>query len=99
MERQIQHKALEMMAESLRRNPLVTGVWVLLDLEELGSELVIHQNQDESAELAIYRPNGETEILQGRIIHKRLQRGYPIRQELFVSDVGNKEVILREGEF
>ena len=99
METLSRHKGVEAAAESLKRNPNVTGVWIRLDTENPGFELIIHQNSDETAQLQIHKPNGEIEIHRGTIIHRRLQTGYPIRQELFVSESGDKKVILRENEF
>ena len=99
MERDQTHLRAEALVEQLRKNPHTTGVWRLLDREEHGVELVIHQYEDQSAELTIFRPNGEIKILQGTIISRRLQTGYPIRQELFVSNSREKEVSIRTSEF
>src|SRR3990167_8554740 len=99
MERHKPHLKAEALAEQLRKNPHTTGVWMLLDLEETGTELVIHQREDQSAELVMFRPTGGIKILQGTIISRRLQTGHPIRQELFVSASGEKEVSIRTAEF
>ena len=99
MERKPLHNRVAAFANELRRDPEVVGIWVRLDPIHPGTELVIHQKADESAELTIFKPNGKTESLQGRIIHRRLQRGHPIRQEIFVDFQGKKEVVLARREF
>lgn len=99
MERDRIHSRVQTLVEQLRKNPHTTGVWSLLDLEEQGVELVISQYEDQSAQLAVFRQNKETEILQGKIVSKRLQTGHPIRQELFIANNGEKEVSIRTSEF
>ena len=98
-ERRNTHSSAQALAEKLRRNPHTAGVWQLLDLEETGAELVICQREDQSAELVIFKPTGGIKILEGSIISRRLQTGHPIRQELFVSKNGEKEVSIRTAEF
>ncbi|MCJ7805150.1 hypothetical protein MUP46_00715 [Patescibacteria group bacterium] len=93
------HSQVEAFAEELRSNPDVVGVWIRLDLENHGNEIVVHEKADQSAEATIFGPSGERETFQGRIVPKRLNRGYAIRQEFFVASAGKREILLREGEF
>lgn len=86
-------------AESLRTNPNIVGVWVLLDPHQPKVGQLISQRIDQSAELTEYKPGMQPEKFPGRIIFERKESGNPIRQIVFVANSNEKRIIIGWGEF
>jgi hypothetical protein len=90
---------VEVMAETYRSDLNVVGVWMLLDPKEPGTEYLIAQRKDQSAELTVFKPGWEPFLSDGKIAHDRTESGHPIRQTVFISNFDHRRIIIESREF
>lgn len=88
----------EEVAELARRQSDVTGVWSILKGGANGSRAIVIE-KGEKVEEILFEEGGVVKKFSGKLQPRRYNYGNPVRRLYFVSDNGNEETLLREGEF
>ena len=101
MERELTgFKSLDELADLLREDKSVIGLWERFQRLEKGTRrVIVVEREGNIQELLTLSPELNIESTLGNIVVRRIDRGHPIRQIIFIPHDLGEEIILQSGEF